>query len=478
MKTQRLQAVYSKTTFKTCLYRYLFILFLLLLSVGAGHGFAKNISGYVRTSSGSGINGVTVTFDNIGFTNTDSSGYYSKGIPNGWSGKATPAKHGYSFSPASRSYGNVTNNLSGQDFTGIGTQARQLRTISGYIRTSSGSGFSGVSVVFDNGGGTGTTNSSGYYSREVAYGWSGTATPFREGYGFIPVSRSYSNVSTDQLNQDYTESTESKLLHITINTVGSGRVEIDPDKDYYAKGSLITMTAKANSGWLFSEWGGALDSSDNPERVSINSDMSILAVFIADRDNDGVSDKEENACLGSGDGNNDGIPDSRQSNVSCLSTGNATDYVTLETPPGTSIKNCKAVVEPPNNSYPPDVEFLYGFFSFAVEDIGIGEPTSVTFYFPSDVAFNTYSKYGPTPNDPFDHWYEFIFDGLTGAEIDKNIITLYFVDGMKGDDDLTEDGNVIDLGGPGVSANIFSETSSGSNAGGDNSYGCFVGALF
>ena len=49
---------------------------------------------------------------------------------------------------------------------------------------------------------------------------------------------------------------------------------------------------------------------------------------------------------------------------------------------------------------------------------------------------------------------------------------------MKGDDDLTEDGNVIDLGGPGVSANIFSETSSGSNAGGDNSYGCFVGALF
>lgn len=300
--------------------------------------------------------------------------------------------------------------------------------------------------------------------------------PTREGNSFVPVTRSYSNVITDQLNQDYTENAESKLLSLTINIVGSGNVEIDPHKDYYSKGSLITMTAKANSGWLFTEWNGELDPFDNPERISINSDMIITAVFLADYDNDGVSNKEENAGPGNGDGNYDGVLDSFQSNVSSLLVGTANDHVTLETPPGTSIKNCKAVTEPPNSNHPPDIDFPYGFISFTVEDIGIGGAASVTFYFTSDVIFNTYSKYGPTPKDLFDHWYEFIFNGKTGAEINETNITLYFVDGERGDDDLTRDGKIIDIGGPGVKATIFPESDSDLNAG-DDGYGCFLGCL-
>ena len=54
-------------------------------------------------------------------------------------------------------------------------------------------------------------------------------------------------------------------------------------------------------------------------------------------------------------------------------------------------------------------------------------------------------------------WYEFIFDGRTGAEVNKNIIKLTFVDGLKGDDALTENGIIIDLGGPGVKSIISSE---------------------
>ena len=474
MKTERLKSVHSIKTPKTCLFKYLFIFLIFLLSVGATHGFAKTISGHVRTSSGSGIDGVTITFSNgEESTETNSSGYYKEKIKKGWSGTATPSKYGYSFSPASRSYSKVTSDKKNQDYTG--TQAQ--RTISGYVRTSSGNAFSGVTVTFNNGGGTDTTNSSGYYSREVRYGWSGTVTPARGGYRFVPVSRSYINVTADQLNQDFTDNPGSRLFSVTINIVGSGNVKIAPDKDYYAKGSLITMTATAKSGWLFSEWRGALDSSDNPESISINSDMTITAVFIADYDNDGVSNKEENAGPIDGDGNNDGILDSLQSNVSSLAIDNATDYVVLETPPGTSIKNCKAVIEPPDNNYPSGVDFSYGFFSFTVAGIRIGGSTSVTFYFPSEITFNTYSKYGPTPDDPFDHWYEFIFDGQTGAKLNKNNITLHFIDGKRGDDDLTENGIIVDIGGPGVKANISPEFDSTSDAGGGDGYGCFVGGL-
>jgi hypothetical protein len=475
MKTELLKSVHSKYSPKIGLFKYLFIL-IFLLSIGASHGFAKDISGYVRTSSGSSIDDVTITFSNEKkSTKTNNSGYYKKKVKKDWSGTATPSKHGYSFSPASRSYSNGNTDHSNQDYTG--TQAQPDRTISGYILTLSGNGFSGVTVTFSNGGGTETTDSSGYYNRKVTYGWSGRVTPSKVGYNFDPAYRNYSNIKTNQTNQNYTVNAVSKLLSITINIVGSGNVEIDPEKDYYSKGSLITMTATANSGWLFSEWSGELDSSDNPERISINSDMTITAVFLEDYDNDGVSNKEENAGPSNGDGNNDGILDSLQSNVSCLALDNATDYVVLETPPGTSIKNCKAVIEPPDNNYPSGVDFLYGFFSFTVAGIRIGGSTSVTFYFPSETAFNTYSKYGPTPDDPFDHWYEFIFDGQTGAEINENVITLFFIDGKKGDDDLTDNGIIVDIGGPGVKAITLPEFDSNLDDGGGDNYGCFIEGL-
>ncbi|MCK4791774.1 MAG: hypothetical protein KAV87_49030 [Desulfobacteraceae bacterium] len=48
------------------------------------------------------------------------------------------------------------------------------------------------------------------------------------------------------------------------------------------------------------------------------------------------------------------------------------------------------------------------------------------------------------------HWYEFMYDDFTktGAKIDGNKITLYFVDGERGDDDLEANGIVVDDGGP------------------------------
>jgi hypothetical protein len=47
-----------------------------------------------------------------------------------------------------------------------------------------------------------------------------------------------------------------------------------------------------------------------------------------------------------------------------------------------------------------------------------------------------YYAYGPTPDNPTPHWYNFAFDGETGAEIGADRITLHFVDGKRGDDDL------------------------------------------
>jgi len=79
-----------------------------------------------------------------------------------------------------------------------------------------------------------------------------------------------------------------------------------------------------------------------------------------DDDNDGLLDEEEQGPNGndpSYDGNSDGIADRLQDNVSSLHTYDNQNYITMESPAGTSISNCKAADNPSPNDAPSDVEF-------------------------------------------------------------------------------------------------------------------------
>ena len=76
--------------------------------------------------------------------------------------------------------------------------------ISGSILDSVATPIQGVLLSADNGGGSDTTDSSGYYEVSVPEGWSGTITPTKLDYTFAPTSRSYSNVTADIAAEDYT----------------------------------------------------------------------------------------------------------------------------------------------------------------------------------------------------------------------------------------------------------------------------------
>ncbi len=84
----------------------------------------------------------------------------------------------------------------------------------------------------------------------------------------------------------------------------------------------------------------------------------------------------------------------------------------------------------------------------------------------------TYYKYGQTPDNATDHWYEFKYDGTTGTEIDANVITLHFVDALRGDDVLAQDSLIIDLGAP-----AFSSDGRDDDDGGGGGGGCFMRML-
>ena len=175
------------------------------------------------------------------------------------------------------------------------------------------------------------------------------------------------------------------------------------------------------------------------------------------------------------DGNGDDEADSDQHNVTSMHKFDCMDYVTLASPDGTTMTDVFAADNPSPDDAPVDADFPYGFFLFTINDVGAGGSTKVTLYLPTGAtAPTTYYKYGPepAPGDTSPHWYDFMFDGQTGAEINGNIITLHFVDGMQGDDDLDDtNGTIVDLGAPAL------ERSQPNNGGDGGGGGCFLAVL-
>ena len=61
-----------------------------------------------------------------------------------------------------------------------------------------------------------TADSNGDYSFPVENGWSGTVTPELEGYTFDPVSRTYTDVTEDKVDQNYTANGEEYLIYFPL----------------------------------------------------------------------------------------------------------------------------------------------------------------------------------------------------------------------------------------------------------------------
>lgn len=171
---------------------------------------------------------------------------------------------------------------------------------------------------------------------------------------------------------------------------------------------------------------------------------------LADNDSDGISDNVEDGAPNGGDGNDDGILDSEQENVASLPNAADGRYATLASPDGTQLVDVIAIGNPSPGDAPPDVAFPVGFFEFTVQVTEPGESTEVTLILPPGQKLETYYKYGPTPGNPTDHWYEFLLDGATGAQITGRTVTLHLVDGERGDDDLTANAEIVEPGAPGL----------------------------
>ena len=177
---------------------------------------------------------------------------------------------------------------------------------------------------------------------------------------------------------------------------------------------------------------------------------TVTITVLEDSDDDGVPDIVEDGAPNSGDGNSDGTPDSDQADVASLPDINdqyVTVAITSSLPTTTTATLSTVTTSAPPAGAPSGVDFPIGMVGFKL----LGVTTTTVEIIPaSAVVFGTYYKFGPEPGDATDHWYEFPFDGTTGAEILADRVVLHFVDGLRGDHDLTVNGEILD---PGAMAN-------------------------
>jgi hypothetical protein len=132
---------------------------------------------------------------------TDEYGRYRATVRFSWSGTVTPSKQGFTFTPPSRVYDRVIGDYYEEDY-----EASPMKwTISGNV------GLPGV--VMKGLPGNPLSDPSGSYSASIAYGWTGTVEPAKEGYVFDPPARIYAQVAASQEDQDYT----ARMLTFTIS---------------------------------------------------------------------------------------------------------------------------------------------------------------------------------------------------------------------------------------------------------------------
>jgi len=66
---------------------------------------------------------------------------------------------------------------------------------------------------------------------------------------------------------------------VSVSIDGSGGVTKNPNQATYPYGTMVQLTATADTGWVFDSWGGDLSGSTNPASITMTSNKSVTALF-------------------------------------------------------------------------------------------------------------------------------------------------------------------------------------------------------
>lgn len=230
----------------------------------------------------------------------------------------------------------------------------------------------------------------------------------------------------------------------SIDVIGKDAAEVNVIENCVGAGPILTNSFCAMSIEL-----KPLTPGDKYAEVVITSNdpdenpFIIPVIASAFGEDDGVSAVIEDAGPNGGDGNNDDVLDSKQSNVTTLVDGQG-NYVTYLADSSLRFKNMSIL----QVGEPTDFVVGSGIFDFAIEGVG-SQSIEVGIILPAGLVPGAYYVFDSTPDNPVKHWFNFAFNGETGAFIlgnatfstssgdkfQRSVLRLILKDGGPGDTD-------------------------------------------
>lgn len=67
---------------------------------------------------------------------------------------------------------------------------------------------------------------------------------------------------------------------LTVQIVGAGRVDVSPDRATYDVGAVLQLTPRADQGYRFDHWEGALADNAVPATLVMSASLEVSAVFL------------------------------------------------------------------------------------------------------------------------------------------------------------------------------------------------------
>ena len=187
-----------------------------------------------------------------------------------------------------------------------------------------------------------------------------------------------------------------------------------------------------------------------------NTEIFTVAVTLV-TDTDGISDSEENAAPNNGDGNNDGVADSIQPLVASKDASNG-KYFTVAVGNASSCTQFATVSTSTEGNLVADPEgynYEIGLINYTLTGCDDGGSVDIITYFHGlSAAPDAVRKYGFTPASPTTKiWYTLPNTVVDSVVIDNETVyraSYTLTDGALGDDDLIENGIIVDPIGPGM----------------------------
>lgn len=74
-------------------------------------------------------------------------------------------------------------------------------------------------------------------------------------------------------------SPERRFYYLVVDVTGNGSINVEPEKNAYSYGESVTLEAVPGQGWTFSGWQGNLQGGETLQRITIEGDTEVSAVF-------------------------------------------------------------------------------------------------------------------------------------------------------------------------------------------------------